>query len=354
MINAMSCHKIEIIYWESLLLQFILYWITIKYITEEGYFTLKLPQLKIGQLIPRYPIVQGGMAVRVSTSSLAAAVANAGGIGVIGASGMGVDELRDEIRTARRLSTGIIGVNIMFAIRDFAIMAHAAMEEKIDVIFTGAGFSRDIFGWGKESGTPIVSIVSTGKMASIAERCGAAAVVAEGTEAGGHLGTNHSIFEILIDIKKSVKIPVIAAGGITDGFGVAQMLKLGADGVQMATRFVLSKECAVADSFKQMYLNAQAEDVVLVESPVGMPGRALRNPFVDKLLLDCQPKPEKCLKCLKQCSKKYCIMEVLENSRIGKVDEGLVFCGQNVYKIKEILSVPDIFSNILAEVESVS
>jgi len=294
------------------------------------------------------------MAVRVSTSSLAAAVASAGGIGVIGASGMGVSELREEIRTARRLSTGIIGINIMFAVRNFANMVHAAMEEKIDVIFTGAGFSRDIFGWGKESGTPIVSIVSTGKMAAIAERCGAAAVVAEGAEAGGHLGTNLSICEILTEIKKTVKIPVIAAGGITDGFGVARMLKMGADGVQMATRFVLSKECAVADSFKQMYLNARANDVVVIESPVGMPGRALRNPFVDKLMHDCQPEPERCQKCLKNCSKKYCIIEALENSRLGKVDEGLVFCGQNVYKINEILSVQDIFSNILAEVDSVS
>lgn len=315
---------------------------------------MKLPELKIGHLIPRYPIIQGGMAVRVSTSSLAAAVADAGGIGVIGASGMGVDELRDEIRAARRLSTGIIGVNIMFAVRNFASMARAAMEEKIDVIFTGAGFSRDIFGWGKESGTPVVSIVSTGKMASIAEKCGAAAVVAEGAEAGGHLGTNLSICNILTEIKKSVRIPVIAAGGIIDGFGVARMLKLGADGVQMATRFVLSKECSVADSFKQMYLNARANDVVVVESPVGMPGRALRNPFVDKLMDGCQPEPEKCQKCLKDCSKKYCIIKALENSRLGKVDEGLVFCGQNVYKIKDILSVRDIFSNILAEVESVS
>lgn len=315
---------------------------------------MKLPELKIGHLIPKYPIIQGGMAVRVSTSSLAAAVADAGGIGVIGASGMDTDELREEIRKAKRLSSGIVGVNIMFAVRNFASMAKAAMEEKIDVIFTGAGFSRDIFGWGKESGTPVVSIVSTGKMAVIAEKCGAAAVVAEGAEAGGHLGTNLSIAQILTEIKKSVKIPVIAAGGIIDGFGVARMLKMGADGVQMATRFVLSKECSVAESFKQMYLNARVNDVVVVESPVGMPGRALRNPFVDKLMLGCQPEPEKCQKCLKDCSKKYCIISALENSRLGNVDEGLVFCGQNVYKLKDILSVRDIFSNILAEVESVS
>ena len=315
---------------------------------------MKLPQLRIDRLLPRYPIVQGGMAVRVSTAPLAAAVANAGGIGVIGATGMGIDELRAEIKQARRLSSGIIGVNIMFAVRNFATLARTAMEEKIDVIFTGAGFSRDIFGWGKETETPIVTIVSTGKLAAIAEKCGAAAVVAEGTEAGGHLGTQRSISDIMMEIRKAVKIPVIAAGGIIDGFGVARMLKMGADGVQMATRFVLSKECSVAESFKQMYLRAMPGDVVLVESPVGMPGRALRNTFVEKLLGGSQPEPERCDKCLKECSKKYCIIQALENSRTGRVEDGLVFCGQNVFKIKEIQSVREIFRRILAEVDSVT
>jgi NAD(P)H-dependent flavin oxidoreductase YrpB (nitropropane dioxygenase family) len=315
---------------------------------------LQLPQLKIGNLLPKLPIIQGGMAVRVSTASLASAVANAGGIGVIGATGMEPDELREEIRLARRQTDGIIGVNIMFAIRNFATLVRTALEEKIDVIFSGAGFSRDIFGWGREAGVPVVSIVSSGKLAAIAEKYGAAAVVAEGTEAGGHLGTNRSICEILPEIRKKVKIPVIAAGGIVDGFGVARMLKLGADGVQMATRFVLSKECAVADAFKEMYLRARPEDVLVVESPVGMPGRALRNKFVEKLMRGTQPGPEKCRNCLKVCSYKYCIMDALENSRTGQVDEGLVFCGQNVFKIKEILPVKEIFQRIVREVQSVS
>ncbi|SFQ99253.1 NAD(P)H-dependent flavin oxidoreductase [Desulfoscipio geothermicus] len=315
---------------------------------------MQLPQLKIGNLLPRLPIIQGGMALRVSTASLAAAVANAGGIGVIGATGMESDELREEIRLARGQTDGIIGVNIMFAIRNFATLVRTALEEKIDVIFSGAGFSRDIFGWGREAGVPVVSIVSSGKLAAIAEKYGAAAVVAEGTEAGGHLGTNRSICEILPEIRKRVKIPVIAAGGIVDGFGVARMLKLGADGVQMATRFVLSKECAVADAFKEMYLRARPEDVLVVESPVGMPGRALRNKFVDKLMHGTQPGPERCRNCLKACSNKYCIMDALENSRTGEVDEGLVFCGQNVFKIKEILSVKEIFQRIVREVQSVS
>jgi len=314
---------------------------------------LQLPKLKIGQLVPKYPIVQGGMAVRVSTAPLAAAVANAGGIGVIAATVMGTEELRSEIRQARELSSGIIGINIMFAVREFATQVYTALEEKIDVVFTGAGFSRDIFGWGREAGIPIVSIVSTGKLAAIAEKLGAAAVVAEGTEAGGHLGTMRSISEILPEIRKAVKIPVIAAGGVVDGFGAARMFKLGADGVQMATRFVLSEECAVADAFKELYLKAKPEDVVQIDSPVGLPGRALRNEFVELLLQDKQPKPQNCYKCLKECSKKYCIMDALENARTGQVDKGLVFCGQNVAKIKEILPVKQIFRRILDEVASV-
>lgn len=314
---------------------------------------MQLPELIIGHLRPKYPIVQGGMAVRVSTAPLAAAVANAGGIGVIAATVMSTDELKAEIRQARQLSPGIIGINIMFAVREFANQVYTALEEKIDVVFTGAGFSRDIFGWGREAGVPIVSIVSSGKLAAIAEKCGAAAVVAEGTEAGGHLGTKRSISDILPEVRKAVKIPVIAAGGIVDGFGAARMFKLGADGVQMATRFVLSEECAVDKAFKQMYLKAMPEDVVLVESPVGMPGRALRNEFVELLMEDKQPKPENCYRCLKDCSGKYCIMDALENSRTGKVDKGLVFCGKNVAQIKEILPVNEIFRRILDEVASV-
>lgn len=312
---------------------------------------MKFPSLKIGRLVPRYPIIQGGMAIRVSTAPLAAAVANAGGIGIIAATGMSLDELRNEIRTARRNSKGIIGINIMFAVKQFATLVHTAIEEKIDLIITGAGFSRDIFKWGRESDTPIVSIVSSAKLARIAEKQGASAVVAEGVEAGGHLGTCRSIEEILPEITSSVKIPVIAAGGIVDGNGIAKAIRLGASGVQMATRFVLSMECAVSDAFKQMYLKASADDVVLISSPVGMPGRALLNPFVKKILDKTVPEPEECDGCLKDCSQEYCIIRALENSRLGHVDEGVVFTGKNVYKVKEILPVQKIFDKLAKEVE---
>lgn len=314
---------------------------------------LQLPKLKIGDLTARFPIVQGGMAVRVSTAPLAAAVAEAGGVGVIGATGMDTEEMRMEIREAKKLSKGIIGVNIMFAIREFAEMVKAAMEEKVDAIFQGAGFSRDIYKWGKESGVPIVSIVSSSRVAILAEKFGAAAVVVEGAEAGGHLGTDKPLFDILSAVRDSVKIPVIAAGGIVNGKGIANAFKMGADGVQMGTRFVLSKECAVADSFKEMYLKAGYEDVTVIESPVGMPGRALKNDLVNRLMSDNAPPPEYCDGCLKNCSGKYCILNALDNARLGNIDNGIVFSGKNVHLIKEILPVKDIFNNLLEELKCI-
>ncbi|MDD4238063.1 MAG: nitronate monooxygenase [Desulfotomaculaceae bacterium] len=313
---------------------------------------MKFPQLKIGNLIPRYPIIQGGMAIRVSTAPLAAAVANAGGIGIIAATGMSMKELKDEIRQARQLTKGIIGINIMFAVRQFANLVHEAIDDKIDLVITGAGFSRDIFKWGSDAGVPIVSIVSSSKLAKIAEKSGASAVVAEGSEAGGHLGTDRSIFEILPEIVSSVKLPVIAAGGIVDGSGIAKVMRLGASGVQMATRFVLSMECAVADAFKQTYLKAQADDIMLISSPVGMPGRAIRNPFVSDVMKGCPAPITGCELCLKDCSREYCIIQALENARLGKIDNGVVFAGKNVGQLKDILPVQKIFDNLVTEFEA--
>ncbi len=294
----------------------------------------------------KYPIMQGGMAVRVSTAPLAGAVASAGGIGIIAATGMTVDELRLEIREARRIAmNGTIGVNVMYAVRNFAELVKTALQEKVDLVVSGAGFSRDIFSWGKEAEIPILTIVSTSRLAKIAEKYGASAVIAEGSEAGGHLGTELSTAAIVPEIKSAVNIPVIAAGGITYENDIVEMMKLGADGVQMATRFVLSKECTVADSFKAHYLNAREEDVVIIKSPVGLPGRAIRNVFSEALARGESPTIN-CDNCLKVCSHEYCILEALENSRLGNIDQGVVFSGQNVFKMKEILSVKEIFQNL--------
>ena len=250
---------------------------------------MKLPELRIGNLVAKVPIIQGGMAIRLSTARLAAAVANEGGIGLIAASGLPFDELRYEIQLARKLSpTGIIGINAMVAATQFAGLVKTAIEEGIDLVVAGAGFSRDMFAMGKESGTPIVPIVSSAKLARISEGLGAAAVIVEGCEAGGHLGTDRSAREIVPEVVAAVKnIPVIGAGGVLDGRDIVEMLKLGASGVQMGSRFAASDECNASDELKKMYVRAtNPEDIVLIQSPVGLPGQAIKNKFDESVLDD--------------------------------------------------------------------
>jgi len=250
-----------------------------------GGVTLKLPELKIGNKIARVPIQQGGMAIRLSTARLAAAVANEGGIGLIAASGMSHDELRYEIRLARSLtSSGIIGINIMVAAADFAEAVKTAIDEGIDLVVAGAGFSRDMFALGKDSGTPIVPIVSSVKLAKISERLGAAAIVLEGKEAGGHLGTDTSVRDLIADVSAAVKIPVIAAGGVLHGQDIVDLIKMGAAGVQMGSRFAACEESNAAPALKEYYLKSKPEDIVVIHSPVGLPGRAVHTPFSAKVM----------------------------------------------------------------------
>lgn len=314
---------------------------------------MKLKVLKIGNLTAPIPIVQGAMAVRISTAPLAAAVAQQGGIGVIAGTGMRIDELRREIRKAREMTKGIIGVNVLFAVREFAKLVLAAIEEGIDLVFSGAGFSRDMFSWGRDKNVPIVPIVSSDRLAKLAEKMGASAVVVEGKEAGGHLGTERSVWDILPEVKGAVKIPVIAAGGIIEGRDVVEAVKLGADGVQMGTRFAASVESNASEAFKKLYVDSKREDVVLIKSPVGLPGRGLRSPFIDRLESDLGLPIENCVGCLKRCSRDFCIMDALVNAcRDGDFNKALIFSGENVYKISEILPVKEIFRRLLKEIES--
>ena len=316
---------------------------------------MKLPVLKIGNIVAEVPIVQGGMAIRLSTARLAAAVASEGGIGLIAASGMKFDELRKEIRLARELTggKGIIGINAMVAAREFLGLITTAAEEKVDLIVAGAGFSRDMFAVGRKYGVAIVPIVSSVKLAKIAEQLGASAIVAEGTEAGGHLGTQQSIKEILPEIVKAVKIPVIAAGGAVTGQDVAELLKLGASGVQMGSRFAASEESNGADELKQFYLKMTKDDVVQIDSPVGYKGRAIRNPFAQLSLEGNAPKPTECDSCLKHCSRSFCIIRALTRAQQGDVETGLVFTGANMWKIKEILPVKEIFRRLKEEIDKI-
>ncbi len=301
------------------------------------------------------PIIQGGMAIRISTARLAAAVGEAGGIGLIAASGMAFDELRQEIRLARSLTKkGLIGINAMVAARVFPDLLRTAIDEGIDLIVAGAGFSRDMFAIGKESNTPIVPIVSSAKLAKISESLGASAVVVEGKEAGGHLGTDRSMREIVPEVREAVKIPVIAAGGIITGRDIVEAFKLGANGVQMGTRFMASEESNAAPALKEFYLKARPEDVVLIKSPVGLPGRAVKNPFVAKVIEGTVDIPDTCDACLKHCAQNFCIIKALIRAQQGDVETGLVFTGEYIHKIDEILPVKEIFARLLKEVEDIN
>lgn len=313
---------------------------------------LNFPQLKIGHMMPKVPIMQGGMGVGISLSKLASAVANAGGIGIISGTGISIDEMRMHIRKAKEKirNTGYIGVNVLFAMNDFAEKMKAAIEEKVDFIISGAGISRDMYTWGKNADIPVISIVSSAKLARLSERLGAAAVVVEGHEAGGHLGTDRPLFDILPEVVAAVEIPVIAAGGIMTGKDIAHALKMGASGVQMGTRFVASNECDAPLSFKEKYINARLEDTILVKTTVGLQGRAVKNNFT-KLIVDNNKKIKikKCINCLKNCSYRFCTLDSLITSMDGDCENGLVFAGARVNEIKEILPVQTNINNIMME-----
>jgi len=305
---------------------------------------------------PRVPIIQGGMGVRISLSNLAAAVANAGGIGIISGTGIPVEEMQAHIRRARELTKGqgYIGVNVLFAMNSFPETIKAAMEEKVDFIISGAGFSRDMYAWGREYNVPVISIVSSAKLAVLAERLGAAAVVVEGFEAGGHLGTDRPLFEILPEVIEAVSIPVIAAGGIMTGADIARAIQMGASGVQMGTRFVASVECDAPDAFKQKYIETvSADDLVLVKTTVGLQGRAIRNRFTEAISGDNKLKIEKCYDCLKACSYRFCTLDSLVTSVNGDVENGLVFAGARVHEIDQILPVQTIIDRLMIEYEAV-
>ncbi|HEY3374011.1 MAG TPA: nitronate monooxygenase [Candidatus Aquicultor sp.] len=314
---------------------------------------MNLPSLKIGKLTAKVPVIQGGMAVRISMAKLAAAVANEGGIGLIAGSGIKPAELVENIREARRLTDGIIGINVMVAVKEFANLVKAAIQEGIDLVVAGAGFSRDAFKWCEEAGVPYVPIVSSVRVAKLAERFGATAIVLEGGAAGGHLGTLEPMWDLLPDVADSVSIPVIAAGGVLTGGDIARAMSLGASGVQMGTRFAVSEESNAAYVWKKACIDAQPEDIMIVQSPVGMPGRAIRNEFIDHVYSgDNNLEKIRCVACLKQCKKNYCIISALEQAQLGNLANGLIFCGERVSEIKEILSVKEIFNNLKEEFES--
>ena len=356
--------------------------------------TKYLKELHIGDLIAKIPIIQGGMGVGVSMSGLASAVANEGGIGVIAAAGIGLLEpdgftnyieaskrrMRTEIRKARAATNGILGVNIMVALSNFADMVTTALEEGIDIIFSGAGLPLNLPQYldGKYK-TKLVPIVSNGRGAAlIAKRWLDRynylpdAFVVEGPKAGGHLGFKEAqltqpefslekiIPEVVRDIKPFIEkfhkaIPVIAGGGIYTGSDIYRIMQLGADGVQMATRFVTTDECDASIKFKQTYLESGPEDTLIIKSPVGMPGRALRNEFIDDVYAG-KKTPFKCpYHCITTCdyqSSPYCIAIALMNAQKGNIKNGLIFAGENVHRCQEIVSVKELMNTLVEEYEN--
>ncbi|KOA18833.1 nitronate monooxygenase [Clostridium homopropionicum DSM 5847] len=353
---------------------------------------MKLPELIIGDLKARKPIIQGGMGIGVSLHKLASAVANAGGIGVISAAQVGFKEpdflknnfeanvraLKKEIQLARELApNGVLGVNLMVATNNYNDFVKASVEAGIDLIISGAGLPLDLPKLVAGSNVKIAPIVSSGKAASLICKTWDKKynripdlVIVEGPKAGGHLGfhkehiedTSYAIDGIVVDVINAVKpfsekynkhIPVVAAGGIFDGHDIARIMNLGADGVQMGTRFVATFECDADEKYKQAYIDAKKEDIQIVTSPVGMPGRALTNKFIKKVYST--PDKVRCYyNCLKPCDPKtapYCISTALINAVEGNLDEGLIFCGSNVYRIDKIISVKDLIEELVTQAE---
>lgn len=354
---------------------------------------MKMPELTIGHLVSRLPIIQGGMGVGISMSGLASAVANAGGIGVIAGAMAGITEkdiatngvvadcraLCREIRKAREQSAGIIGVNIMVALTHFADLVKTAIAEKIDIIFAGAGLPMDLPGFLKKGDrTRLVPIVSSGRAAALIckrwfQRYGYLpdAFVVEGPKAGGHLGfkteqlddpafsLENLVKAVVAETKKvaathGVRIPVIAAGGVYDGTDIRRFMELGASGVQMGTRFVATHECDADMAFKQSYVDAHEEDLMVIKSPVGLPGRALKNQFLIDVA-EGRRKPFRCpYHCIKTCDPEnspYCIGLALASARRGKLNNGFAFAGANAFRVDKIVSVKELMGALEADFE---
>ncbi|MFT8348703.1 NAD(P)H-dependent flavin oxidoreductase [Clostridium saccharoperbutylacetonicum] len=349
--------------------------------------------LKIGNLVAPIPIIQGGMGIGVSASNLAAAVAKAGGIGIISAAQLGYKEddfekntlesnlkaLKKHIELAKsKAVNGIIGINAMVATNNYEEHIRAAIEAGVDLIISGAGLPTMLPKIVKGSSVKIAPIVSSLKAAKVIlklwdkhDNVAPDLVVIEGPKAGGHLGFkaeelendsvdfDQSVVDIISETKKyaekyNKEIPVVVAGGVFDGYDIAKYLKLGANGVQMATRFVATEECDASDEFKNAYINCSKEDIQIVKSPVGMPGRAISNPFVKKVHATGE-KVTRCYNCLTPCNPAttpYCISKALINAVNGNIDEGLIFCGENASKITKITTVQELMDELVSELKN--
>ncbi len=351
---------------------------------------MELRGIKIGDKISKFPIIQGGMGVGVSLHKLAGNVSKEGGIGIISTADIGYKDeefsknplnanlkaIGIEIEKARKIApNGILGVNMMVAMNNYAETAIECVKKGIDLIISGAGLPKDLPKFVKGTKTKIAPIISSLRACKLITKHWRDKyeyipdmIVIEGPEAGGHLGfklpeleenkpnletITKEVVEYINEVEKETnrEIPVVVAGGIFDGNDIAKYLKIGASGVQMATRFVATNECDASIEFKKAYINAKKDDIKIIKSPVGMPGRAIRNKFIDTVSKE-KEKITKCYRCIRTCdavNTPYCITKALINAVKGNIDEALVFCGSNAYRINNIVSVHDLIEELVKE-----
>lgn len=360
---------------------------------DSGSYNMKA--LKIGDLKAKVPLIQGGMGVGISLSSLAGAVALEGGIGVISTAQIGYREkdwntnpieanlraIEKEIKKAKEISHGgIIAANIMVATKFYDRYVKAAIKAGVDIIISGAGLPMELPELAKGSNVKLVPVISSKKAARIIfkrwEKTNEVvpdAVVVEGPKAGGHLGFKaeeaqspeslnyqeeiKNIIEFVKDYEEKYKkeIPVIVAGGITEKEDADKVFELGADGIQVATPFVTTKECDAHENFKMAYVNSRKEDIKIIKSPVGMPARAINNPFLERVKNLGRVVPVKCHQCVSTCvfsETPYCITDALVNAVKGKIDDGLIFCGADAYKLNKITTVKEVVRKYFPEIGS--
>ena len=350
-----------------------------------------MKNIKIGDKLTRIPLIQGGMGVGISLGRLAGAVAKEGGVGIISTAQIGYREpdfddnpaeanlraIRREMEKARAISPdGIIGFNVMTALREHAEHIRAAVKAGADIIISGAGLPTELPALTEGSRTKVAPIVSTDKSAQVILKYWdrkykrtADLVVIEGPLAGGHLGfKKEDLSEYTPDVyseeirriirtvksygeKYGVDIPVVVAGGIYDGDDVKRVMALGADGVQVATRFVTTEECDADIRYKEAYIRASEEDIAIVKSPVGMPGRAILNPFMKRVMAGGKIPHSPCHGCLEKCKPAeipYCITDGLINAVKGNVENALLFCGAKAWKAQKIDTVREAVQELFA------
>lgn len=345
-------------------------------------------QVWIGKKRLKKPLIQGGMGIGVSLSGLAGAVAKEGGAGTISAAQIGflqpefeqnpvlanLKAMEEELQKARKIAPdGILGFNIMVAMNHYETYVRKAVETGADFIVSGAGLPLDLPAMVSDTDIAIAPIVSSARGAALILKYWEKKyhrypdfIVIEGPEAGGHLGFSRKQLEEKMDYDMEIseilklvrvyekkterKIPIAVGGGICDKARAEHGFMLGADLIQVASRFITTKECDADSAYKDAYLKAQKEDIVLVSSPVGMPGRAIRNPFLERVEKGEVQRPQKCFGCLKHCNPAeipYCITEALIHAVKGDTENGLLFCGAQGFLANQIETVQDVMEDLL-------